>query len=72
MNTIIYELQDARLLADQGTLSPAALRISYPAIIVPTEAIILRTASAVYQVEKGQFISFRRAEEKTLQLAGNR
>ncbi|MGG4496410.1 AraC family transcriptional regulator [Brevibacillus reuszeri] len=63
MNTIIYELQGTRLLADRGTLSPAALRISYPAIIVPTEAIILRTASAVYQVEKGQFISFRHVEE---------
>ena len=46
-----------------GNAEPAALRLSFPVIIVPTEAIILRTASAWYQLEKGQFISFRHAEE---------
>ncbi|WP_103110056.1 hypothetical protein [Brevibacillus reuszeri] len=36
------------------TLRPAALYLSFPAIIVPTEAVILRTASTVYKVGKGQ------------------
>ncbi|AJS57598.1 AraC family transcriptional regulator [Paenibacillus sp. IHBB 10380] len=62
MNTITYELQDARMLVDKGTLSPTALILSFVAIIVPTEAIVLRSASAVYKVEKGKFIVLQHAE----------
>lgn len=64
MNTITYELQDARVLADQGTRSPAALLLAFPAILVPTEAILLRSLHASYRVEKGQFILLQHAEEE--------
>ncbi|MCG7409254.1 helix-turn-helix domain-containing protein [Paenibacillus sp. ACRRX] len=72
MNTTTYELQDVRMLAEPGTQSPAALILSYPAVIVPTEAIVLRTASSMYKVNEGQCIVLRHAEECMSMITANR
>lgn len=55
MNPITYELLGASLLADSGTTSPSVLAFTtFPAIIVPTEAIVVGLDSNTYPVEKGQ------------------
>ncbi|MNO49526.1 HTH-type transcriptional activator Btr [compost metagenome] len=56
MNTITYELLEARLIADRGMLFPSPLTCLYPTIIVPTQAIHLQTANQRYTLCKGQFI----------------
>ncbi|MBP1994411.1 hypothetical protein [Paenibacillus eucommiae] len=62
MNTIIYELKDARLLADQGTLSPIALALQFPVMIVPIGAVVMRSIDTAYRVGEGQFIMLQRSE----------
>ncbi|ANY65912.1 hypothetical protein BBD42_05080 [Paenibacillus sp. BIHB 4019] len=63
MNPITYELLGASLLADNGTTSPSVLAFTtFPAIIVPTEAIVVGSDSISYPVEKGQAILLRQAE----------
>lgn len=71
MNTITYELLDARLLADRATLSPAPLACSFPAIIVPMQAIIVQTKNKVYTVAKGQFIVLLQAEAEMYIVPGD-
>ncbi|WP_338554370.1 helix-turn-helix domain-containing protein [Paenibacillus sp. KS-LC4] len=65
MNPITYELLGASLLADSGTTSPSVLTFkAFPAIIIPSEAIIVGSESHAYPVEKGQAILLRHAESK--------
>ncbi|WP_270169222.1 helix-turn-helix domain-containing protein [Paenibacillus sp. SYP-B4298] len=59
---ISYELLGAQTLADSGTAYPVPLSGSFPAIIVPSEDIIIHTAHHFWHVGKGQFITLLQAE----------
>lgn len=53
---LTYELLDLRLLADEGTLSPATLTGLFPMIIIPTQPIVIRTEQRTCRIGKGQFV----------------
>lgn len=53
---LTYELLDLKLLADEGTLSPATLTGLFPMIIIPTQPIVIRTGQRTCRIGKGQFV----------------
>ncbi|AVK83753.1 hypothetical protein C3943_09325 [Lysinibacillus sp. B2A1] len=65
---LTYELLDTRLLEDEGTISPVTLTGPFPAIIVPTQPIIIQTVNRTWQIRKGQFIFLLHPEQHVTML----
>ncbi len=68
IDMLTYELLDTRLLADEGTISPVTLTGPFPAIIVPTQPIIIQTVNRTWQIGKGQFIFLLHPEQHVTML----
>ncbi|THF83288.1 helix-turn-helix domain-containing protein [Cohnella fermenti] len=71
MNPIIYQLRQARIIADSGTKGPVSFRFDSPALLVPSSDIVVRAADSVRRAGAGKFVLLRDSEtEWTIEAEG--
>lgn len=56
MNTIMYELLEARLMADSGTHLSASAPAGFPLILIPSKGITVSDGEQIYRVGGKQLI----------------